>query len=579
MRATTALLIAAMLLTLALGAHAGPWASRIPDPDTVNWNSTDRPGYHFRGMQPAHERFYAYIQSKRARGEELSWGDEAMIRRMQTARRWPEAPVPNDFWRDFMRYLREQPNEELNIAQTLMLNELVARGLAPYDPPPNPQTQKFVDYLNSKPYRARNWFERCFGRVEPWMDYYMASSGVDMRGGGGPGGGVFPATGDFNGLVINYSFGGVSLGAPQDSEGFTCKRAYTGTVGPGTVTISGSGSINKGWGATLEIYARIGTERIEEQFEITSPGSKAFSYTINVPADADLTWPPPQMGFVLTGLYSTAGAGSTQVTRGLLVSAKLEPSAEVVQAQQDRADAEWRAEVERTLRELGYEETPAGRDVREMREALADGDAAWAAYVDRRQRELGYQEAGPEAMIDEINTALQTGGPTWEQYAAANGGPILPIRPGETPMPAPLEPGAPPPATPPPIPLPTPPAAPPATPAPPMNPNTGDIGGLQVGTGTDGGTTTGVADHFAQASKIAAAMNYEDMPTGSVAVAVWMHNGEELTRTERPLSGTSGWVSFSVYTDDAAGLQPGAYTLTITVGDRILGRKTFAIGN
>jgi hypothetical protein len=400
------------------------------------------------------------------------------------------------------------------------------------------------------------------------MDYYMAGKGVDMTVGGGPGGGVFPATGDFNGLVLNYNFGGVNLSAPQDSEGFVCKRAYTGTVGPGTVTISGSGSISKGWGATLEIYARIGSERIEEEFEITSPGSKAFSYTINVPADADLTFPPPAMWIELTGLYSTAGAGSSRVTRGLLVSAQLEPTTEAAQAAQDRADAEWRAEVERTLRELGYEETPAGRDLREMREALAGGDAAWQAYVDRRQRELGYQEGEPEATIDEINAALQTGGPTWERFAAANGGPILPIRPGETPTPAPLEPGA------------TPPATPPATPTatPPMDPNTGDIGGLRVGTGTDGGTTTGVADHFAQASKIAAAIDYEDVPPGSVAVAVWTRNGTELTRTERALSGTSGWMSFSVYTEDAGGLLPGAYTLTITVGDRILGRKTFTIG-
>ena len=65
----------------------------------------------------------------------------------------------------------------------------------------------------------------------------------------------------------------------------------------------------------------------------------------------------------LTG--TTAGAGSTQVTRAWRFPASLEPSARR-RAQRDRADAEWRAQVEQMLRELGYEETPGAR--REMRE-------------------------------------------------------------------------------------------------------------------------------------------------------------------------------------------------------------------
>ena len=84
------------------------------------------------------------------------------------------------------------------------------------------------------------------------MDYSMAQQGYDLRE-GGPGAGVFPPTGDFNGLVIRYNFSGVTLGEPTDKEGFTTSRSYTGTVGPGTVTISGSGSMRGGWSATLRV--------------------------------------------------------------------------------------------------------------------------------------------------------------------------------------------------------------------------------------------------------------------------------------------------------------------------------------
>jgi len=196
---------------MAQDAQLGPFSLLIEDPDLVDWSNNNRPGYRYRGMLPVHERFYEYIQAKRERGEELSMADNAMIRRLQAARRWPEAPVPNEFWKSFLRYLREQPDLDLNFAQGFMFNEAMARGLIPIDRPANADMSKAVEYLNSRPFRARNWFERCFGRVEPWMDYYAASSGVDMTAGQGPASGVFPPTGDFNGLVINYNCGGVKL--------------------------------------------------------------------------------------------------------------------------------------------------------------------------------------------------------------------------------------------------------------------------------------------------------------------------------------------------------------------------------
>ena len=92
---------------------------------------------------------------------------------------------------------------------------------------------------------------------------------------------------------------------------------YTGTVSPGTVTISGSGSIDSGWDAKLSVYARFGKETVEEEWTFKSPGSQDFNFTVRIPEGTDLSFPPPRFDIVLAGRYSTAGAGSAQVGRGL----------------------------------------------------------------------------------------------------------------------------------------------------------------------------------------------------------------------------------------------------------------------
>jgi len=526
---------AALALIVMTAALAGaeytpgrPWTAVIPDPDTVDWSNPDRPGYHYRGMLPLHEKFYEYIKTKRERGEELSMADNAMIRRLQTLRRWPEAPVPNQFWRSYLRYLREQTTDELNWAQRFMLWEAFARGLIAWDLEQDEHTRNVVEYLNSGPFRARNWFERCFGRVEPWMEYTTASVGIDMGGGGGAPGTVYPAE-PFNGLQITYNVAGATLGEPEDTPGFTTSRRHSGVVHPGTLTVSGSGLGDGGYGATLTVRVWAGAEerKLEEWIENTRGGADSKSFSLSVPVAPGTT----SAGFSirLDGSYSMGGGH-----RGLVVSGALGQSAADAAQQRAQADAEWRARVEKTLAELGYEQTPGGRELAEMRRALQGGDAAWREYVDRKQRELGYQDSDAEAGLDELASALDAGGATWDQYAAAHGGAVAPPPP--------------------------------------------DVGGLQVGTGTSGGTTTGAADHFDQVGKVSAAMNYEDLPAGSVAAAVWTRDGAEVTRSQQQVGGT-GWVSFSLFTQDAGGLQSGRYTLTITVGDTVLGRKTFTIGN
>ena len=99
-----------------------------------------------------------------------------------------------------------------------MLAELFARGLAPLDNPGDENTKRLADYLNSGPFEARNWFERTFGRVEPWISYELAATGHDMGKGSAPSG-VYPVDGTFNGLRIWYNVTGATLSVDSLSRG------------------------------------------------------------------------------------------------------------------------------------------------------------------------------------------------------------------------------------------------------------------------------------------------------------------------------------------------------------------------
>lgn len=526
-----------------------PWTAVIPDPDRVDWTSPDRPGYRYRGMLPQHQRFYELVQAKRARGEELSDADRRFIGYLVAVRRWPEGPRPNAFWRAFLRYLRARTTDELNFAQRLMLWEALSRGLVPMDMPQDERARNVISYLRSEPFRARNWFERTFGRVEPWMDYHLAAQGYDLRDSGAPGN-VFPND-PFNGMQITYNVSGAVLGAPQDSPGFTTGRNFEGTLVPGTLSVSGSVSVG-GYGATLT--ARVWAGDREDRVKVWIPneqGGGRHSYSLSVPV------PPGTRsgGFSirLDGSYAMGGGH-----RGLYVAASLVQGEADAAAERARLDAEWRAQVEKTLRELGYEETPAGREVREMREALAAGEAAWRAYCERKDAQMRGEKTDAERQFDELRRATQGTQEEWDAYVAAHSGGGGQTPPaggqgaggdGQTPAGAGQTVGA----------------------------TLPDVGGLTVGTGSSGGTTTGTADHFDQAAQVCGAMDYTDLPAGSLAVAIWARDGVELTRSQREIGGT-GWVSFSLMTQDAGGLPPGTYTLTIMVGDTVLGRKTFTIG-
>ncbi len=433
----TVLTVVILGMMCSITAHAqqgqlGPWAQHIPDPDTFDWTAQDRPGYRYRGMTPTHEKFYAYIQDKRNRGVALSWADRMMIRRLQSARRWPEAPEPNEKWKSFLRYLREQPTMDMNVAQRMMFLQALSQGVLPWEPRLDPTAQRLVDHLGSRPYYARNWFERTFGRVEPWMEMVAAASGADMRPdrGGGGGGRIFPADGDFVGMRISYDVSGIQLGDFEDREGFTDRRTYTGTVAPGRITVSGTASMQRGWEAKLRVYMMVGTESVDEEWTIISPGTQDFSVTIDVPEGTNLSFPvQPQFYIRLTGSFSTAGRGSARMTRGLLIHANLSEDEGAVATRHAREDAEWRAEVERTLRELGYQQSPAGREVARMQEAARGGAEAWQEYVDERHRELAAQETDAERDFAWLEQALAAGGDVWDNYVRTGGADASPTQP------------------------------------------------------------------------------------------------------------------------------------------------------
>lgn len=503
----------------------------LPDPDTFDWSRNDRPGYRYRGMLPIHQRFYDYIQAKRNTPDGLSWADRLMIRRLTALRRWPEAPRPNEFWLAFMRYQRSQPTQDLNLAQRLMLAQLRARGLAPTDSPGDELTQRLTAYLNSRPFAERNWFERTFGRVEPWLAYELAASGIDLRPtAAGPPTGVFPAT-PHQGLQISYTVQGATLGPPTDtlnSQGYSCLRRTTGDLAQtGTLTVSATVKQSAPYGGRIRIRVYVGRlghhgrgDELDRMVR-AQPGPDGTSqvFTVSVPIG-----PEDEDGSFFISLDGSYEDLKTEAVQVSAVLVKADVAAARVRAE---ADARWRFQVEETLRGLGYEDTPAGRELRAMRDALAGGEAGWKAFVDDRLRQLG-EDPHPDAVAcRNLRDALLSGN--------LPGGAL----PADGPMP-------------------------------------GDVGGLRVGTRAVEGQVEGAANRFEPRPSVTCAVEFADLPAGSKLVVEWTRNGQIASRAESDVSDT-GWASFTLRSG-AGNLPDGTYVVTLTVGDRVLGRKQFAIG-
>jgi hypothetical protein len=385
-----------------------PWTAIVPDPDSYDWSSTNRPGYRFRGVEPMHQRFYDYIQAKRAARKPLSTVDEMMIRKLIAVRRWPDGPRPNEFWAAYMRWLREQTTDQLNTAQHLLLTELMQRGFVVMDQAPSPETRRAMEYLQSKPFECRNWFERNILKVEPWMEYALASQGHNLAP-PAVDGLTFPDSAELNGMQLTYDIAGSHPGRFTDrTAGDTYLRELQATFTPPcTITVAGGLTVSRfgqrstlqasRQGATLMASIECGQERDFQREMITVPetGSAVTTFSIKLPIPTGAQ--RVTIDLALNGSYPM---GSGVKVRNLRLRANLvagptpaEQAAQDQQAARQAADEAWRQEVERTLARLGYTNTAEGRELAAMRDALhfagGERDEGRRAGCRDRRRRLG----------------------------------------------------------------------------------------------------------------------------------------------------------------------------------------------
>ena len=159
-----------------------PWITIIPDPDKFDWSAEGgkRTGYDFRGMLPRNQAFHDYIQEKRKNDLPLTWAEQSLVRHLIIIRRWPDPPAPNPFWSACMRYLRAQRNSDLSVAEMILLDQLVARGLTTKELPEDPDLTRVRDYVNSSTFDIENWFERISPQAGTWMENLNSGWGYDM---------------------------------------------------------------------------------------------------------------------------------------------------------------------------------------------------------------------------------------------------------------------------------------------------------------------------------------------------------------------------------------------------------------
>lgn len=131
------------------------------------------------------------------------------------------------------------------------------------------------------------------------------------QGSGGTVGGTYPGS-PFNGMQIDYSFSGGAAGAPKDKPGFTTSRGYTGTLGSGTMNLSGKARMGNGYGADVVVKIWAGKEQKSFKAYIKSghPGFNEETFNLNIPIPAEAASGGFQIN--MTGHYNVG-------TRGLIV--------------------------------------------------------------------------------------------------------------------------------------------------------------------------------------------------------------------------------------------------------------------
>lgn len=502
-----------------------PWTSIIPDPDTYDWNSTNRPGYRFRGMTPTVKRFQDYINQKRAQGRALSEADEAYIRGLIMMRRWPEPPKPNPFWRAFMRYMRERTNDDLNIADRIMMGELVFRGFAVFDSEASPELANLINFLTQNKFTPDGWFQNNVLNGPAWMKEYLAATNFDL-GPGEAGAYTIPKTPDYRSnarLTCNVS--GAAIKSVADLG--PSQRLIRGELRPGELTVAGRLDI-KGVGVKSQLIATAwgGAHHKEQKLDLADAEGNGATVNYSVAIPMDLTM--EGAGFRVQVQTTVDGYMGTQ---GLSVTGSFDKPAAQKAAEQAAGDAAWRQKVEETLRNLGHEETEDGKRVRKMREALAGGEAAWRDYVDSNLKEMGYSDDAAE--FDRLVNAAATGGRAWCSYAGAQGV-----------------------------------AAP--------DPSAVDTPTLEVGVRVENGKLIEPTAHFEDVRRVAALCRSSSVAPGTTLMGIWTLDGVENARAQTTAK-ENGLTPFSL-SRKQSNLRDGDYVVSVMAGARVVGRRFFTIG-
>jgi len=446
-----------------------PWTATIPDPDTYDWSSNDRPGYRFRGMNEMQRRFHEYIQGKRARKETLSWTERLLIRKMIADRHWPESPRPNEFWAAYMRYLRSLRHDDLNAAQNVMLTELTLRGLVPMDRAPSPGVERLREYLNTGPFAARNWFERHFGRVEewmiPWLDSQLASQGFPLTAPGSEakdaskagkeaerrGAWVLVRREPFSSKIRDTERGKYTVSSHPGGSRQSADTIHHQSLKKGhyearfswdqppwklvpaqelpyrmsvsvTVTgepISSSLSAHMYWawakwtgdgkwvagasGGSPNIQKSFCNAATEVSRSRTAAQNSSGSWVVPNGARNQFLW--------VSATCSGPAGGSGHWVIYEYIAERDEASLQ--------ADAEWAHHVDEILSKLGYRETPLGRALKRLRDALAGSDADWKRYVNDELRRLGHDSSPDAVFYKDLGEAVRQGGAAMTAFVTA----------------------------------------------------------------------------------------------------------------------------------------------------------------
>lgn len=169
-----------------------------------------------------------------------------------------------------------------------------------------------------------------------------AGQSTDAGMSGGAGSGTFPGE-PFNGMQINYSVSGASIIDQSESYGFTTSRSLSGDLGSGQLTISGTASMQGGYGASLIISVGVDNEveKFDAYLKTDYPNvtKQPFNIAVPIPQGAQ----SGSFSISMTGYYN---AGE----RGLNVSGSFTGSADSVDDYWQNDDWDYSSE------EYGYDD-------------------------------------------------------------------------------------------------------------------------------------------------------------------------------------------------------------------------------